>query len=87
MRKRAKKKKRMYSVRSPNGRFCKTVPDALAKGQVAKPSPVGVEGVAKGEGGETPIKCLDLVVQFNYWHPRLKYPVVIKRHDYYTNLL
>lgn len=74
-------------MRSPNGRFCKVVPEPPAKGQDSQTPPIGVEGVAEGEGGETSIKCLDLVVQFNYWHPRLKYPVVIKRHDYYTNLL
>jgi hypothetical protein len=81
VRKRAKKKRSMYSVRSPNGRFCKVVPLASAKGPPAQTPLVRVEGVEKGEGRKAAVECLNFVLARVYIHPKLHHLVRVRKHD------
>jgi hypothetical protein len=83
-------------MRDSHGRFCKVVPQPSAKRPLAQTTPVGVEGVAEGEGGETSLeqRIIDYGDWFNrtgvvrvYYHKNLLYPIEIKFYDHYNNLL
>jgi len=78
-------------MRSPNGRFCKALPDALTKGPVTQTPPFGVEGMAEGEGGTT---TRQRITDFGFWHLHepcryyyhinLMYPVKVKEYDHFN---
>jgi hypothetical protein len=85
MHKRKKAKRALYSVRGPDGRFCKTLPLAPTEGSVTQEGVERVQGLAQREGRPTSIECYELSIERVYYHPKLVHGVKVRQYDQFTN--